>query len=168
VSGNDMSRFLRILLLLLFILTGISFGVADTTMAEESAGQIRVAYFELSRLQALSTSNVSYKDYRSAFERAKGQVNLLRDGSLPGVEVLRKALAYDEQALAVWRLQADSDFPVDSIRTDEAVGAAVIAECHGVSHFHNKGRDQVYVQDAVACLWRKAAEALNSMPPNLR
>jgi len=155
-------------LLLIIVPTIIPYWLADMAMAEESTGQIRMAYFELSRLQALSTSNVPYKDYRSALERAKEKVDLLRDESFPGVGVLRKALAYDEQALAVWRLQADSDYPVDSVRSDEAVGASIIAECPGVSRFHNKGRDQVYVQDAVACLWRKAAEALNGMPPNLR
>lgn len=163
-----MSRFLRMLLLLILVLTGIPCWLADTAMAGESTGQIRMAYFELSRLQTLSAGNVPYKDYRSAVELAKKQVALVWDDSYPGVKVLRKALAYHEQALAVWRLQADSDFPVDSLRTDEAVGAAIIAECPDIPRFHKKGRDQVYVQDAVACLWRKAAAVLNGMPSEQR
>lgn len=156
------------MLLFILVFAGVQYWLPDTAAGGESEGQLRMVYAELYQLQTLSVRGVAYKNYRSAVERAKKQVALLRDASSPGEEVLRTALTYHKKALAIWQLQADSDFPVDSLRTDEAVGAALIAECPGIPTFHYKERDQFYVQDGVDCLWRKAEQVLNSMPPNLR
>lgn len=163
-----MCRTLNILCLgSFFVAVMLLAGRPAGTMAAESAGQERMAYLELSRLRSLSTPGISYTEYRDAVARAQGQMGLLRDSSSRSVDKLKAAMAYYDQALAVWRLQAEADPPVDSLRTDEADGAAIIGQCPGIPTFHRKSRDHIMVQDAVACLWRQAASILDEAPAEL-
>ena len=162
-----MSAKIRILLTKAIVVSGMIWCPPWAVVSEESIGQMQAAYAELSRLQALSTPGLTYQNYREAVTRAREEVALLRDESNEGDRLLRSVMAYHEQALAVWKLQADSDAAVDSLRNDEAVGAAIVAQCPDVPRFHYKWREQIYVQDAVACLWNKAAEELRKVPGHL-
>jgi hypothetical protein len=133
------------------------------TETSEGTGQERVAYLEISRLRSLSRPEVSYPEYREAVARAQVQMGLLGGASSSVVAKLRRAMAYYDQAAAVWRLQAEADPPVDSLRTDEADGAAIAAQCPGIPTFRLKSRDRIMVLDAVACLWRQAATILDEV-----
>lgn len=132
-----------------------------------SAGQERLAYLELNRVRVLSTSGVTFNDYRNALIPAREYVGLLRDDSSATVALLRQTMGYYEQALAVWSLQADNEFPVDSLRTDEPSGADILRQCPGISRFPYKGREQIFVKDAVDCIWRQATELLERAPVEL-
>ncbi len=154
-----------ILLLLLPAIAAIGF-LSGPACSEESVGQVRVAYQELNRVRSKSTSNITFNDYRNALVSAREYVRMLR-GSDATVATLRQVMSYYEQALTVWSLQADSEFPVDSLRTDEQNGAAILKQCPNIARFHYKNRDQIYVKDAVDCIWHQAAELLERMPANL-
>lgn len=152
--------------LLLILLIGALLGMPQTAWTSESVGQERLAYNELNRVRSISTSEASFNDYLNALVTAREYVGLLR-GSDATVVLLRQVMSYYEQALAVWSLQADSEFPVDSLRTDEPNGASILKQCPGIPRFHYKERDQIYVKDAVGCIWHKAAVLLDSAPAEL-
>lgn len=133
----------------------------------ESIGQKRMAFLELSRVRSISTSGISYKDYRDALIPARESVSLLRDSDAT-VTLLRQTMSYYEQALMIWGLQEDSEFPVDSLRTDEPNGAAILNQCPDIARFHYKQRDQIYVKDAVNCIWHLTAELLETAPIEIR
>jgi hypothetical protein len=162
-----MYRSMMTILLGSLLVAVLSGGLPAGAMAAESRGQERMAYLELTRLRSLSAPGVSYPEYREAVVRAQGQMGLLRDASSGVVKWLRNAMAYYDQALAVWRVQAEGDPPADSLRTDEADGAAIVVQCPDIPTFHLKSRDRIMVQDAVACLWRKAATVLDEAPAEL-
>jgi hypothetical protein len=126
-----------------------------------------MAYYRLTLLRSLSKPGSSYQEYREALVQAREYVGLLRDGPSGKVALLGKAMSYYEQAFTVWTLQADSESPVDSLRTDEPNVADILKQCPGIPRFHYKERDQIYVQDAVACIWRKAADLLDQAPADL-
>lgn len=163
-----MSTYLVQMVLPLIVVIGALGWQPQVAWAGESVGQERLAYLELTRVRSLSTPGVTYQEYRDSLVPAREYVAMLRDGSSATVQLLRKAIGYYEQALTVWRLQADSEFPVDSLRSDEPEGAAIVKQCPDISRFHYKWRDQIYVKDAVDCIWRKAAEVLDSAPAALR
>ncbi len=161
-----MDRLTRNILLLL--VTGFLGWQPQAAWSGESIGQERIAYYELSRVRAMSKPGVTFEEYRKALEPARLYVGLLRNSSSTTVPLLRKAMSYYEQALSVWSQQADSQFPVDSLRTDEPNGAAILRQCPEVPRFHYRDRDQIYVKDAVECIWRQAAELLDKAPAELR
>ena len=162
-----MNRIVVNILLLLLLPIGAFGWQQPAAWAGESVGQERAAYLELSRVRALSKPGVTFNDYRNALVPAREYVGLLR-GSDATTTLLRQAMGYYEQALSVWSLQTDNEFPVDSLRTDEATGAAILGQCPGIPRFHYKERDQIYVKDAVDCMWRQAAERLDRAPGDLR
>lgn len=161
-----MNRYPGKITLLLFLLAGVLVWMSPAVSTGESLGQERLAYLELSRVRSLSTSNITYKGYRDALVTPREYVGLLR-GSDATVVLLRKVMGYYEQALSVWSLQVDSEFPVDSLRTDEPAGAATLKECPDIARFHYKERDQIYVKDSVDCILHKAAVLLDEAPLSL-
>ncbi|MDA8429448.1 MAG: hypothetical protein M0T70_09360 [Geobacteraceae bacterium] len=162
-----MNRIVLKILLLLLLPAGALGWQPQAAWSDESVAQERVAYLELTKVRALSKAGVTYNDYRNALVPARDYVGLLR-GSDATVTLLRQAMGYYEQALSVWSLQTDSEFPVDSLRTDEPQGAAILGQCPGIPRFHYKERDQIYVKDAVDCIWHLAAELLDRAPGDLR
>lgn len=161
-----MNRFLGMLLWMVLAI-GIHVLLPHVAWSFESKGQERLAYYELTRIRSLSKPGITYREYRDALVRPREYVGLLTDGSSETVGLLRKAMGYYNQALDIWGLEAVSDFPVDSLRTDEPHGAAILKECPNISRFHYKERDQIYVLDAVDCLWNKAADVLGRVPADL-
>jgi len=157
---------IMMMVLWLLLATGVAASLPSQA-AGESVPQERLAYLELTRVRPLCSPNAGYPAYRDALRSAREYVWLLRDGSA-NVELLRKAMDYYEEAFDVWNLQADNDFPVDSLRTDEANGAAILKQCPDIARFHYKWRDQIYVKDAVSCLCGKAAAILDQAPAELR
>lgn len=133
----------------------------------ESEGQERLAYQELARIRLLCGPGLSYREYRDALAQPREYVRLLR-GNSENVVALRGAMGYYEKALTLWSLETDSEFPLDSLRADEPKGADVLNQCPDIPRFHYKERDQIYVRDAVACMWRKAADALDRVPGERR
>jgi len=155
------------ILLWLVLVIGTLAGSPQAAWSYESKGQERLAYYELTRIRSLSKPGITYREYRDALVRPREYVGLLTDGSSETFGLLRKAMGYYDQALYIWGLRAVSDFPVDSLRTDEPNGAAILKECPTISRFHYKERDQIYVLDAVNCLWNKAADLLERVPSDL-
>jgi hypothetical protein len=159
-----MKKLPSMLVLWLILAAGV-FGLQPhEARSDESVGQERMAYYRLSLLRSLSKPGAGFQEYRDALIQAREYVGLLRDGSSGKVALLRKAMSYYEKAYAVWTLQTDSEFPVDSLRTDEPAGAEILEQCPDIPRFHYKERDQIYVQDAVSCMWRKAADLLDKAP----
>lgn len=162
-----MSRLIgKVLLLLMMAIS--SWLLPRPTWSSENVGQEHLAYLELSRIREQSKPGVTYQDYKDALVRGREFVSLLPDDSSTTVGLLKKAMSYYEQTLVVWTFQADSEFPVDSLRTDEPNGAAILKMCPDISRFHHKQRDQVYVKDAVECIWHKAADQLDEVPSKIR
>lgn len=151
----------------LLLATAVFVSLSLASRAEESVGQERLAYIELSRVESISKTGVTYNDYRNALVPAREYVGLLRDGSSATVGLLRKAMSYYEQALRIWALQSDSEFPVDSLRTDEPGGVDILGQCPDIPRFHYKERDQIFVKDAVDCLWSKSSVLLKNALPVL-
>lgn len=135
--------------------------------ADESVGQQRLAYQQLVLLRSLSRPGVSYGEYRQAVVRTRQYVALLR-GDSPGVALLREAMATYERALHVWSLKEESQYLVDSLRTDQSEGGAILGLCPGISRFRYKFREQIFVTDAVNCVWGKAALLLEQVPEDVR
>jgi|GEM_PF-2676621 len=161
-----MKKVLGMVVLGIALIAGLPCRPARDARAE-SMGQERLAYLELARIRALCGPELSYRAYRDALAQPREYVGLLKGGSA-SVVLLRGAMGYYEKALALWSLETDSEFPLDSLRTDEPKGAEVLEQCPGIPRFHYKERDQIYVRDAVACMWRKAADALDRTPVELR
>ncbi len=161
-----MNRYSCKITLLLLLMVGVLVWVPAATSNGESLSQERLAFLELSRVRSLSTSNITYKGYRNALVTPREYVGLL-SGSDATVVLLRKVMGYYEQALSVWSLQVDSEFPVDSLRTDEPEGAMILKECPDIARFHYKERDQIYVKDSVDCILQKASVLLDEAPASL-
>jgi len=162
-----MNRYQAKLCLALLLLISTLCWPSAPAWSDESVGQERVAYLQLTRLRTLSTSGGSYGEYKDAVGEARMYVELLR-GSDATVSLLRRAMSYYEQALSVWGLQADSPSAVDSLRSDQPVGAGILVQCPDIARFPYKQREQIYVKDALNCLWRIAADVLAKAPDNLR
>lgn len=155
--------------MILWLLLATGFAAAlPSQAAGESVPQERLAYLELTRVRALSQAGADYRAYREALERARQYVELLPDGSSVNADLLRKALAYYERSSFLWARQVASDFPVDSLRTDEPDGASILEQCPDVARFRYKFREQIYVKNALECIWGKAAALLDQAPSELR
>ena len=161
-----MKRIAGVMLLGIVLIAGVLCRPAPDARAE-SRGQEHLAYLELTRIRSLCGPELSYRAYRDALARSREYVGLLKGGS-QNVLLLREAMGYYEKALTLWSLETDSEFPLDSLRTDESRGADILEQCPAIPRFHYKTRDQIYVRDAVACMWRKAADTLDQAPDELR
>lgn len=155
------------MILLITVTAGTLVGSTNPVWSDESVGQERLAYHELNRIRSLSKSNVDYKDYKKALESPRLYVSLLH-GPETTVTLLHKVMSYYEQALSVWSLRADSELPVDSLNTADPNGAAILRQCPDITRYNILERDQVYVLDAVKCIWNQADELLNRAPDYLQ
>lgn len=157
-NGPRLQWNVRIMILMLGIM--LSGYVSEMTAMEDSPAQMRIAYLALSQLRTSSSSAASFREFRNRVKQAEDSMGLLRDTSSTDYKAMEQALSYYQWALSVWRKQEDSNEAVDSLRTDEADGAAVMAECPGIATFRLKSADRIRIGDAVACLHGKGAEAL--------
>lgn len=162
-----MQRVLVGLLLGMMVVSGVLCRPQFAVGATESVGQQRLAYQQLSLVRALSRPGVSYAQYRDAVARARQYVGLLK-GEGQGVVFMRRAMATYERALHVWSLKEESQYPVDSLRTDQPEGDAILGLCPAIPRFPYKFREQIYVVDAVNCIWGLAAQLLEQVPEDVR
>lgn len=159
-----MNRYIITLLFWTIIMFEHLFVLPTVALTDEGLSQMRIAYFELSRIQLLNMLNVSYEEYRDAVMQSREQILLLRDDSSAGADILRAAQANYERALVVWRLQIDARAPVDSMLIAEPDVLAVCRQYQDIPIDRFNGNGHVSVQEAVACLWRLSAAVLNEMP----
>ncbi|HEY3309809.1 MAG TPA: hypothetical protein VGJ93_15260 [Desulfuromonadaceae bacterium] len=152
-----MSKFICLVLLHCFFLMGSSFPV----QAEDGFNPVHVAFFELSRLRLLCLLDGTYKEYGEVLTQAQEQFYLVQEAS-SGVEHLRMALSYYEQALLIWQKHPSVEPPVESLRVDES--NQIKSNCTEVEFSRAAEEDVFLVNTAIACLWNKAAEELDEVP----
>ncbi|OGR27765.1 MAG: hypothetical protein A2X83_06205 [Desulfuromonadales bacterium GWD2_54_10] len=159
-----MNRYLILLLLWMVFIFGNLFFVPGVAVSEDEAIQIRLAYFELSRVRLLNMLDASYEEYRDAVKQSRKQMWLLRDDPSEAADKLRTAQSYYELALVIWSFQAEAGPRSGILLTDEPYVLAVCRQCPDIPVVHQNGLDHVSVQNGVACLWRLSAAVLNKIP----
>lgn len=138
------------------------------TAGVDSQAQMRLTYLALSQLRALSSSGASFEEFRDGVRQAEDAMRLLHDQSSRDYKKLERSLSYYRSALSVWSRQTDPYGAVDSLRADEADGASVLLDCPGIATFRLKSADRIRIQDALACLQSKGAEALDDVSESLK
>lgn len=157
-----MNRYL-ITLVLWIVVLGNMIVLPDVALSEDDAVQMRLAYFELTRIQLLNMLDVSYEEYREAVAHSREQIWLLRDDLSTRADLLRAAQDYYEQALVIWSFQADIEAPADIVVRDEPDELTLYQHCMDIHEVDLIGMDRVSVQNGVACLWHLSAAVLNGM-----
>ena len=159
-----MNRYMILLLLWMILTAGNLIFMPGAALSEDDAVQMRLAYFELSRVRLLNMLDASYEEYRDAVIQSRKQILLLRDDSSDAADKLRTAQSYYELALVIWSFQAEDGPRSGILLTDEPCVLAVCRQCPDIPVVHQNGLDHVSVQNGVACLWRLSAAVLNKIP----